>query len=211
MGVSERRSAVRSAGYAARRGLVGVDRNRAESGIAAHLGSLQLGGASGSGGCSGGATTGLSIGVFVADDGEPDLSSTFAALRVAGHQLALPVLNDAATDFSMRFWPWFELDELVPGRYGIPVPPRRDPVEPAVLFVPLVGFDSEANRMGRGAGFYDRYLATSAAYTVGVAFEVQHFEDVETQPHDVALDAIVTDLGVRFMPGRRRENPLTGV
>ena len=53
--------------------------------------------------------------------------------------------------------------------------------------------------MGRGAGFYDRYLSGSAAHTVGVAFEAQRCSDVGARDHDVRLETIVTDLGVRFV------------
>ena len=85
------------------------------------------------------------------------------------------------------------------GRYGIPVPPVADAIEPATLLVSFTGFDSTGNRIGRGAGFFDRYLATSTADVIGVGFEVQRFEAVPVASHDIALGVIVTDLGVRFV------------
>lgn len=154
--------------------------------------------------------TGALVGAFIADDGEPDLTPTLERLRAVGYRVALPMFADQPEDQAMRFGEWTAGATLTPGRFGIPVPPTSSTVAPETLLVPLVAFDSTLNRMGRGAGFYDRYLAAAETkpYTVGVAFEVQRVDDVLAQAHDVALDAIVTELGVRFAVDAR---PLEGV
>lgn len=141
------------------------------------------------------------VGVFVADDGEPDLMPLISSLQQRGHTVALPTLQDDPNDFSMHYVPWRSGEELCAGRYGIPVPCHGDVVEPDTVLVSLVGFDSWGNRIGRGGGFFDRYLARTTASVVGVAFEAQRFVSIPIEPHDVALPTIVTDRGVRFLAG----------
>lgn len=138
------------------------------------------------------------VGVFVAHDGEPDLLPLISYLQERGQTIALPVLKDDPNDFSMDFVTWNPGESLRSGRYDIPIPPSNDIVEPDTLLVSLVGFDPNGNRIGRGAGFFDRYLATSHAMVVGVGFEVQRFDAVPVESHDVPLPLIVTDLGVRY-------------
>lgn len=185
---------LRRAGRQARRSISGPTRSNAERRLASHLRSLQL-------------PVSASVGVYIADDGEPDLADFVAALRSGGNDLALPVPADDAGDFTMVFRPWEADDELTPGRFGIPCPPSRPPVEPDVVVVPLVRFDASLNRMGRGAGFYDRWLHGRRVVPIGTAFEVQRAPHLKPEPHDVAMAAIVTELGIRFaMPTGDRKS-----
>ncbi len=142
-----------------------------------------------------------SVGAFVAHDGEPDLTPFVELLWERGCDVALPSLRDDPGDHSMQFRTWTRGTELVPGRYGIPVPPaaESDVITPACLLVSLTAFDSQGNRMGRGAGFFDRYLAATDCDIVGVGFETQRVELVPTESHDVAMPIMVTDLGVRYL------------
>lgn len=143
---------------------------------------------------------GALVGVYISDDGEPDLQRLVDTLRSRGAHVALPVPAAGSKDFTMEFQPWHASDELVPGRFGIPCPPKREAVAPELLLVPLVRFDAHGNRMGRGAGFYDRWLAAHPeTVAIGTAFEVQRCDGLEPQPHDVAMRAIVTELGIRFV------------
>ena len=94
------------------------------------------------------------------------------------------------------------VEELQPGRYGVREPSADAPGEalgPDVLvLVPGVAFDDGGGRLGRGGGAWDRVLSDrrgSAAF--GVAFELQVVERVPREPHDQALDALVTEAGIR--------------
>jgi 5-formyltetrahydrofolate cyclo-ligase len=70
-------------------------------------------------------------------------------------------------------------------------------VEPDLLFVPLACFDRRGNRIGYGAGFYDRSLARLRAmkpiHAAGVAYGVCEVAAVPYETHDQTLDAVVTD------------------
>jgi hypothetical protein len=66
-----------------------------------------------------------------------------------------------------------------------------------VLIVPLLGFDAEGYRLGYGGGHYDRTLAAMVPrpLTIGVGYALGRLETIYPQPHDIPLDAIVTETG----------------
>lgn len=62
------------------------------------------------------------------------------------------------------------------------------------IAVPGVAFDKQRNRMGRGRGFYDRLLkSTSNAIKVGLAYDFQLMDQIPVEPHDVAMDYVISD------------------
>ena len=84
------------------------------------------------------------------------------------------------------------------GRFGIREPAGGEAVEPGgidLVLVPGVAFSRAGVRVGRGAGFYDRFLAGTPATRVGVCFREQIVECAKGEAHDVPMDAIVTDGG----------------
>ena len=63
-----------------------------------------------------------------------------------------------------------------------------------MIVVPGVAYDGEGRRVGRGKGYYDRLLASSRAHKVGVAYDFQFIEEgIETEPHDVSVDVVITE------------------
>lgn len=66
-------------------------------------------------------------------------------------------------------------------------------VAPEIIIVPGLGFNSGGKRLGRGKGFYDRYLENKSVLKIGIAFEIQMTKDIPTEPHDVLMDYVVTD------------------
>ncbi len=95
-----------------------------------------------------------------------------------------------------------DLTTLVASRLGIleplPTAPARRPSDLDLVLVPGLAFDGEGNRLGYGAGFYDRLLAqtrpTTATIGYGYGFQLQ--AKVPTEPHDIALQAIATPQGI---------------
>lgn len=87
--------------------------------------------------------------------------------------------------------------ELVPGRYGIREPSGSQPCEDPGLavFVPGIAFDRNGNRLGRGAGWYDRLLGGlgSRAPRIALAYEFQLLEEVPTEPGDLPVHYVVTE------------------
>lgn len=135
---------------------------------------------------------------FVALPGEVDVGSLGRVLLEAGKTLCLP-----SVDWELRTMAPAAVTSLSEGlvtrRHGVQEPPegavRLDPHEVDLVLVPGLAFDEAGNRLGRGAGFYDRFLAHPAlrATTCGVASEAQLVQCVPVEPHDRPLDAIVTE------------------
>ena len=64
-----------------------------------------------------------------------------------------------------------------------------------MVIVPAVAYDKNCYRLGYGGGFYDRFLENlrKDAVTIGIAFDLQIFDEVPKEPHDAQLDYIVTE------------------
>ncbi len=109
--------------------------------------------------------------------------------------VALPRFDsaDAPMTFATFHDPHGESD-LEPGPHGILQPGIGDgPIIPEVLFVPLVGFTAALDRLGQGGGYYDRWMSEhSPSLAIGLAWDAQLCDHLPTEPHDMALDAIVT-------------------
>jgi 5-formyltetrahydrofolate cyclo-ligase len=116
-------------------------------------------------------------------------------LAAAGIATALPVMVGFRKPLEFRQWaPGSPLTEA---KWGIMEPVPAPEVFPDLLFVPLLAFDRSGNRLGYGAGFYDRTLARLRAkqpiVTIGVAFAVQEFPAIPAEPYDEKLDYVLTD------------------
>ncbi|HEX6925709.1 MAG TPA: 5-formyltetrahydrofolate cyclo-ligase [Longimicrobiaceae bacterium] len=100
------------------------------------------------------------------------------------------------------------------GAFGIPEPDTVCPVvelsDIDVALVPGLGWDRWGNRLGRGAGYYDRLLLNPAwrGFRCGLFFAVQEFDRLVTNRLDAPLDAVVTEREiVRFDAARERRSP----
>lgn len=136
---------------------------------------------------------------FVAVRDEIDPLPLMQALAAGGAQLALPAVIGARSPLAFRAWS--PGGALAPGAYGIPEPPpQAAAVTPDVVLVPLAAFDRAGHRIGYGGGYYDRTLAalraTRAVLAIGVAFAVQETAEIPAQPHDAALDLVLTEAGI---------------
>lgn len=120
-----------------------------------------------------------------------------------GKRIAIPSIDWARK--SMTAHQISNLDtDLIPGRYDIRVPRAGCPVvEPAqidVILIPGLAFDRAGNRLGRGAGFYDRYITALKdeghnPTLIGVCYHAQIVNSVPTEPHDHRVDRVITELG----------------
>ena len=89
-------------------------------------------------------------------------------------------------------------DDLAPGAFGIPEPQGEaaDPASIDLTLVPGAAFDKSGGRLGRGGGYYDRYLPLVRGLTVGLAFECQMLETVPREAHDIGIQRVVTESAV---------------
>jgi 5-formyltetrahydrofolate cyclo-ligase len=124
-----------------------------------------------------------------------------------GAGAALPVVVEKGRP--LEFHAWRPGDRLDRGFWNIPVPAERLLVRPTVLLVPLVGFDAQGYRLGYGGGYYDRTLAamTPRPRAIGVGYELGRLETIHPQPHDIPMDAVVTEAGAAETPARQHAGP----
>jgi len=131
---------------------------------------------------------------------EPDLRPLLEQWAQAGITVALPVVR--APGQALEFRQWDAQTELRAGAYGIPEPHGTDAVAPDVVLVPTLGYTDRADRVGYGAGYYDRTLAGLARAghphtAIGIAWECGRIADPDYRPaaHDVPLNAVLTPAG----------------
>ena len=111
-----------------------------------------------------------------------------------GSIISLPRIKKKS---QMEFYKWFKKDPLLINKYGIPEPDNKNIVYPDILFVPLVAFDKELNRLGYWGGFYDRYIQKISkikkTIKVGLAFSFQKLKSIPINKYDKKLDTIITE------------------
>lgn len=130
---------------------------------------------------------------FAAMPLEPDWHSS----QMETWTIGLPRVIEKGLEFH-RVLRW---DALVAGALG-----NREPVveagstlgEGAVALVPGLAFDAKGGRLGRGGGFYDRFLAGFRGRKIGVCFACQIVDEVPREPHDAAVDEVLTENGWAF-------------
>ena len=97
----------------------------------------------------------------------------------------------------MDFYLWTYKDPLFVSKYGIPEPKLVKPIYPDVILIPLVAFDKKLNRLGYGAGYYDRYIEKITTkkniLKIGLALSCQKINNVPVTKYDKKLDYIVTE------------------
>lgn len=113
--------------------------------------------------------------------------------------VALPVVQRPNAPLIFRQW---ETDTpMSEGAYGISVPEGSEEITPDVVLVPTLGFTEQCDRIGYGAGYYDRTLAALRAQnpgliTIGIAWAAGALdESYQPAPHDQRLNAILTEDG----------------
>lgn len=138
------------------------------------------------------------IGAYWPIRNEPDLRPLLHELTKGGHRIGLPLVDRILRP--LTFVHWKPHSAMAPGFLGVPVPTSGNAVTVDVLLVPCVGFaidpDGVRHRLGYGGGYYDRTLASRRVKAIGVAYEGMRMKHFTPGPHDIPLDAIVTEDGV---------------
>ncbi len=138
---------------------------------------------------------GATIGLYRADPGEAPASGYAKFFFERGHTIALPWLVNLQTPMIFRVHsdPYAESD-LAKGYFGLMQGSEDAPVvTPDVLFMPLVAFTANGDRLGQGGGFYDKWLgAHPDVIRIGLAWDMQEVPELPLEPHDMGLTAVVT-------------------
>ena len=130
---------------------------------------------------------------------ELDCQPILVRLMDSGQKVVLPVVAGPDAPLDLRVW---EADQpLYEAGFGTLAPSDLAPrAAPDLVLMPLLGFDARGTRLGYGGGYYDRTLATleKKPVLVGLAFAAQEVPEIPREAHDIPLDAIITEAGVRF-------------
>ena len=135
----------------------------------------------------------LIVGFYWPIKNEPDVRPWIERLLTRGGRAVLPVVLDRKAP--LKFREWRPGQTLAEDDYGIPFPATGTFLQPQALLLPLNAFDAQGFRLGYGAGFFDRTLAslTPSPLTIGCGFDFQRVESIVPQGHDIPMRGIVTE------------------
>ena len=135
--------------------------------------------------------------VYVSKWEEPDTRALLEDALAAGKALYVPLCRPGGVLEAVRIR---SVGELRPGTLSIPEPPEdgeragEDTIELAL--VPCVSASRDGRRLGHGAGYYDRFLASCRCRTLCLCYEALLCEFIPTDGHDVRMDAVATEKGI---------------
>lgn len=129
---------------------------------------------------------------------EIDSKPVLGGLMDDGHTVCLPVIM--GDEVPLIFRQWESGAALYEAGFGTLAPAEGAPVlVPELLIIPLLGFDNAGTRLGYGKGHYDRSIAgmKKKPLLVGYAFAAQELKSIPREGHDVPLDFLITETGVK--------------
>ena len=129
---------------------------------------------------------------------ELDVLVILRELLRKGHPCALPHVTGEGAPLLFRQWD--ENMTMTTGKYGVHEPSSNVTLMPDIILVPVLAFDAKGNRLGYGAGFYDRTIARlkkqKNILTVGLAYEMQLYGGLPVEENDVKMDMVITDRNI---------------
>lgn len=139
---------------------------------------------------------------YLALPGEPGLDPFIDLTIARGIRVAVPRVDWASGTMTPVLIN--RIAEAIPGPRGVRTPPSAaasiDPASLELVLVPGLAFDRHGGRLGRGGGFYDRFLSCTPALRVGLCPHRRLVERVPTEPHDARMDAVLTERGWALSP-----------
>jgi 5-formyltetrahydrofolate cyclo-ligase len=151
------------------------------------------------------ATSGLAvIAAYLPVGSEPGSVAMLDALLARGVQVLLPVArNDPTGTPTALSWGQYRPGELVDAPFGLrePAPPVFGPAilaDAELVLIPALAVDRQGNRLGRGAGFYDRSLGFAAPSVALIAplYTGEILDEIPAGPHDVPVTHALTADGL---------------
>lgn len=143
-----------------------------------------------------------SVMLFLSMPDEPQMDNLIRIALQHGKQVCIPALGNVQGH--MQAAAIQNLDDLVIGKLGLRMPdlaktPTIHPAELDFVLVPGVAFDIAGNRLGMGAGYYDRFLSkTVNALTAGIAWHFQLLSSLIAEKHDIPVHYIISEQGIKL-------------
>lgn len=141
--------------------------------------------------------------VYASKPGEVDTHGLIASLLARGTGVVVPIIERETRTLRLSYL--LDPAVLTAGTFSVPEPLGceipADPADISLVVVPMIAFDRRGFRLGYGAGYYDRFLASHPhIQKIGIAFSCLELPEVPADENDVPMDRIVTEEGV-IIPG----------
>lgn len=133
---------------------------------------------------------------YLAYDNEFNITPFLTQLILDGYTVCVPITHKQ--NFSLLFRQWTPHAQTTYDDFGIEIPiSTAKECIPDVLLIPMIGFDNNNTRLGKGKGHYDRTIESlkkqKKIITIGIAYEIQKVEKIPIEIHDHPMDYIITD------------------
>lgn len=147
------------------------------------------------------------IAYYISHENEIDPSLIIQYARELKKQVYLPIISEKN---ELTFYLISSHTSFKINKFGIdePIVKNQSPISPdqlELMFIPLVAFDVHGNRLGRGAGYYDRALQFAKnklpdqkPILIGLAYEFQKVEKIIPESWDIKMDWVVTECVVQY-------------
>ena len=110
-------------------------------------------------------------------------------------EICLPVIDNNTNE--LIFSQFVNEMSVTKNKFGIVEPNKLSQITPDVIFVPMVGFDKNLNRLGYGKGYYDRTISKlrmlKKIFVIGLAYDNQIIRNIPVENHDEKMDIVLTD------------------
>jgi 5-formyltetrahydrofolate cyclo-ligase len=131
---------------------------------------------------------------YITFDGEVETQEMIKQAKKLGKRVAVPVCKK---DRTMRPCLLGDSPRLVKGLYGIMEPAIKNLIDLKkldLIIVPGIAFTKDGRRLGRGKGYYDRFLKKipDKAAAIGLAYDFQILPDIPTIVTDATVDRIIS-------------------
>ena len=137
----------------------------------------------------------LSIGIYHPIKSEISPLKLIEICQNFSLEICLPVICKNTDE--LIFSKFYDQKCLAKNKYGIIEPTELNKITPDIMFVPMVGFDKNLNRLGYGKGYYDRVISKirkiKKIFVIGLAYDNQMVQSIPIENHDEKMDIILTD------------------
>lgn len=164
------------------------ERQEASQGICAHLSSISS------------IESAATILAYLPLAEEVDLTPLLTRWIEESRTVCVPIVSWENKTMRAGLLPTLDGKSLIERSYGLREPrnPQTVPADTIdVMLVPGLGFDRDGARLGRGGGYYDRYLESNRSpIVIGVAFDCQMIDSIDKEEHDQMMTVVVTPSGI---------------
>jgi 5-formyltetrahydrofolate cyclo-ligase len=137
--------------------------------------------------------------VYVSKSPEVETGALIAALIEQDGHVVVPIIERETTSLRLSYLK--DPSVLVESTFQVPepvnheIPARAEDIR--MVVIPMLAFDRQGNRLGYGAGYYDRFLSSHPDIPrIGLAFSCQEFAAIPSDENDIRMNVVITEQGV---------------